>query len=117
MTKLTDTRVEVTDETDCRRVVFETTEGEVQFIDMGDEPTVEVGWSPATVTEAASILGDVAEDIGTEAVQLACEILADIDEESMFEFFETEDQVVLADADGLIVLDEEEAEEYREVQR
>lgn len=107
MTRLTDTRVEVQDDENNRTVSFETDEGQVEFIDFGDEPSVEVDWAPVTVTEAAAILGDVAEDIGTDATQVACDILADIDEEAMMEFFENEsDQTILADADGIVVVED-----------
>lgn len=118
MAHLTETHVEVQDSPDYRIVAFSTSEGEVEFVDMGDEPTVEVDFKPVSVTEAAAILGDVADEIGTEAVQVAASILADIDEESMFEFFENEsDQIILADADGQVILEGEDAEEFREANR
>jgi len=107
MSKLTDTRVEVTDEPNYRNVAFETTDGQVEFVDMGDEPTVEINFEPVSVVEAAGILGDVADDIGTEAVRVACGILADIDEESMRDFFENEStQTIRASGDGIVVVDE-----------
>lgn len=118
MAHLTETHVEVQDSPDIRVVAFATSEGEVEFVDMGDQPTVEVDFEPVPVAEAASILGDVAEDIGTHAVQVAAGILADIDEDAMFEYFETEetDQIILADADGQVILEGEDAEEFRAAQ-
>lgn len=106
MTRLTDTRVEVQDDSNTRVVAFETDAGSVEFIGMGDEPSVEVDFEPVSVTEAAEILGDVADDLGTEAVQVACDILSDIDEDAMFEAFENEsDETIVATADGVQIID------------
>ena len=117
MAALTDTRFTVENEPDWKEVSFQADVGLVEFVDMGDEPTVQIGFEPVSVAEAASTLGDVADDIGTEAVQVACGILADIDEESMFEFLEPSepdpDKVVLANGDDILVLEGEEAEAFR----
>lgn len=108
MAHLTDTRVEVQDDPNTRVVSFATTEGQVEFVDLGDDPSVEVDYQPVSVTEAASILGDVADDIGTDAVQVACSILADIDEEEMFDRFENEsDATIRAHTDGIAVIHED----------
>lgn len=108
MTRLIDTRVEAR-ETDGRKIVaFTTNEGEFEASKVDGIAVAELGFEPIDPEEAVRIVAEVADDIGTEAVQLACEVIAEIDEAEMEEVYEVPetDQTIVATKDGIEVIDE-----------
>lgn len=114
MAHLTHTNVEVTDQDDYKVVACETNDGAFEVSLVDGFATAELGFEPIDPEEAVRVVADLTDEadeatLSQKAVQLACEIISQIDPDEMYAAYEEPEtnQTIVATADGIVVADED----------